>query len=137
MVLLGEFYCELVEDFPGVSLEGGVECAITVHHDEAEGRLVDEQLLLEFFQVELGVAVVDREVNRLEGLEVADQLLLCGGSLIHDPTGEQDKSVIGRPLVEFESLTSRLLSLYHCCSIVLILDLCSFAGLFVEEPSDI
>jgi hypothetical protein len=132
-MLFGEFDCELGDDVLGVSLEGGVEGAVTVDHDEAEGRLVDEQFLLEVVEVEAGLAAVDREVDGLEGLEVADKFFLSGGVLVHDASCEDYESVVRRPLVEFEPFPSRDLRLDHGLAIGLVLDLGGLALFVVQQ----
>ena len=82
-------------------MESGIEGSVTIDDDESEGRLIDEQFLFELIEVELGVAVVDGEVDGLEWLEIADQFLLAGRVLIHDPTREHHQAVIGCSLVKF------------------------------------
>lgn len=53
-------------------MESGIEGAVTIDDDEPEGWFIDEQFLFELIEVELGVAVVDRKVDGLEWLKIAN-----------------------------------------------------------------
>ena len=72
MVFLRKLYSEFGEDLFGIALKGCIESTVTIDDDEPEGRLTDEELLLEVVEVEFGVAVIDGEVDGLEWLKIAD-----------------------------------------------------------------
>ena len=133
MMLLRQLHCKLVYDISSIALESGVESSVTVYYDKAERRLADEELFLEVVEVEPRVAVVNGEVDWLEGLEVTDQLLLGGGVGVHDSPAEEDESVFGRSLVEFESFSGGHLGFNHALLVGLIFDLGGSSHLFVEE----
>lgn len=46
-MLLGQLDCKLSDNITGITLQGGIECAITIDDDETERWLSNQQFLLE------------------------------------------------------------------------------------------
>jgi len=91
-----------VQDLLVAPLYCPVEGAVSVHYDEAEGLIVDEELV-EVLGVELVVAEVEGGVDGLEGLKVnvhATLLSLVG----HDGAAVEDETVLGALVVQLETL---------------------------------
>ena len=66
-VLLGEVDGELVENLLVGALDCAVEGAVSVHDDETEGLIVNEELV-QVLGVEFVIAEVERGIDGLEGL---------------------------------------------------------------------
>jgi hypothetical protein len=78
MMLLGQLDCKFSDNITRISLQGSIECAITIDDDETKRWLSNQQFLLELVQVEFGIAVVDGKVDRFERLKVdGDFLFRC------------------------------------------------------------
>jgi hypothetical protein len=91
-VLLREVDGNLVDDLTGVSREGAVEAAVSVHDNEAKLLVVFEEFL-EGFCVEAVVAEVEGCVDGLERLKVKVDLLLLA-LLGEDGTAVDDEAVL-------------------------------------------
>ena len=102
-MLLGQLDCEFIGDILCVTLKSGIESALTINNDESEWRLADQKLLLQIFEVELGVTRVDGEIDGFEGFEITNEFFLSGGSFVHNLSTEENESVIGSTLIQFES----------------------------------
>lgn len=85
-MLLWQLHSELSDNVLGIALKSSVEGTITIYNDKSEGRLTDEEFLLEFVEIEARLTAVLGEVDGLKRLEIADEFLFSGRVLIHDPS---------------------------------------------------
>lgn len=86
VMLLWQLDSEFVLDLASIALKSSVEGSSSIDYDESEGWLTDQQVLFEVLKMELGITVIDGEIDGLEWLEITDEFLFRGGVIIHDLT---------------------------------------------------
>lgn len=103
-VLFGELHSHSLEDFSGVSLEGGVEDTATVNNDESEFFVIIEEIQKQVW-MEGVIAEVFGGSDWLERLEINVDFLFSLSVLQQNNTAKHNKSIFGSSVVQLQSYT--------------------------------
>ena len=71
-MLLGQLDSKSINDFLSISLESGIESTLPIDDNKSKWWLTDQQFLLQFVHIELGVTRVDGKVDGLERFKITD-----------------------------------------------------------------
>ena len=102
-MFLGKLHSDLLENFSVVTLEGSVECAITVDYNESELLVVLKETR-ERRGIKLVSAIIQRLIDWSKGLDIVVDLLLGLSVVYQNDTAEDNEAILGGLTVKLQLL---------------------------------